>query len=167
MSEQTSVTAPATAADVMRPPLTTVEQQGHVAAAAYLMKHAGATALMVLDAQTDQPIGIITEADIAHAVADGKDVNSARIYEQMTTRPIVIKTTTSVRDAAKVMTSGRFRHLPVVGDAGLVGIVDITDVCRALLEPDVSGTPETVAGVPRECPQLAATSRPEGFSPCP
>jgi len=130
-----------TAADVMRPPLTTVEQQGHVAAAAYLMKHAGATALMVLDAWTDQPIGIITEADIAHAVADGRDVNSVRIYELMTTRPTVIKTTTSVRDAAKVMTSGHFRHLPVVGDAGLVGIVDITDVCLALLETEVLPPP--------------------------
>jgi CBS domain-containing protein len=135
MSEQTNVAAPATAADVMRPPLTTVEQQGHVAAAAYLMKHAGTTALMVLDTQTDQPIGIITEADIVHAVADGKDVNSTRISELMTTGPTIIKTTTSVCDAAKVMTSGHFRHLPVVGDAGLVGIVDITDVCRALLEP--------------------------------
>jgi CBS domain-containing protein len=56
----------------MRSPLTTVEQQGHVAAAAYLMKHAGETALMVLDTQTDQPIGIITEADVAHPVADGR-----------------------------------------------------------------------------------------------
>jgi CBS domain-containing protein len=36
------------------------------------------------------------------------------------------------------MMNGHFRHLPVVGDAGLVGMVDITDVCRALLEPDVS-----------------------------
>ena len=35
------------------------------------------------------------------------------------------------------MTNGHFRHLPVVGDEGLVGIVDITDVCRALLEPGV------------------------------
>jgi CBS domain-containing protein len=108
-----------------------------VAAAAYLMKHAGTTALMVLDTQADQPAGIITEADIAHAVADGKDVNSTRIYELMTTRPTVITTTTSVRDAAKVMTSSHFRHLPVVGDAGLVGIVDITDVCLALLETDL------------------------------
>ncbi len=136
MSQQTS-----TATDVMRPPLTTVEQQAHVAAAAYLMKHAGTTALMVLDAQANQPIGIITEADIAHAVADGKDVNSTRIYEVMTTRPTVISTTTSVRDAAKVMTSGHFRHLPVTGEAGLVGIVDITDVCLALLETDVSPPP--------------------------
>jgi CBS domain-containing protein len=52
----------------------------------------------------------------------------------MTTRPTVISATASIRDAAKVMTSGRFRHLPVTGDAGLVGIVDITDVCRALLD---------------------------------
>ena len=141
MPEQTSVAAPAIAADLMRLPLTTVEQQAHVAAAAYLMKHAGTTALMVLDPQTGQPVGIITEADVAHAVADGKDVNSTRIHEVMTTRPTVINTTTTVRDTAKVMTSGHFRHLPLVGDTGLVGIVDITDVCLALLDPNVSGPP--------------------------
>jgi CBS domain-containing protein len=81
----------------MRPPLTTVEQ---AAAAAHLMKHAGATALLVLDGHTDQPIGIITQADITRAVADRKDVNRVRIYDLMTTRPTVISTTTSVRDAA-------------------------------------------------------------------
>ena len=43
------------------------------------------------------------------------------------------------------MTSKRFRHLPVMGDAGLAGIVDITDVCRALLEADVSGPPVETA----------------------
>ena len=47
------------------------------AAAAYLMKRAGATALIVTKMPTGQPIGIITQADIARAVADGKDVNSA------------------------------------------------------------------------------------------
>ena len=144
MSEHTNVAA-ATAADIMRPPLTTVNQNDHVAAAAYLMKHAGTTALVVLDAQADRPAGIITEADIAHAVADGKDVNSTRIYEVMTARPTVINTMTSVRDAARVMTSGHFRHLPVTGDAGLVGIVDITDVCLALLEPDVPQPPTGTA----------------------
>ena len=68
-------------------------------------------------------------------------MNSTRIHALMTARPTVINATTSVRDAAKAMTSGHFRHLPVVGDAGLVGIVDITDVCRALLDSDVSQPP--------------------------
>ena len=127
-----SQAAAATVADVMRPPLTTVNQHDHVAAAAYLMKHAGTTALMVVDAQTGQPAGIITEADITHAIADGKDVNDIWVDAVMTTRPAVI-TTTSIRDAAKIMTARHFRHLPVAGDAGLLGVVDIIDVCRALI----------------------------------
>jgi hypothetical protein len=36
-----------------------------------------------------------------------------------------------------------FRHLPVFGDAGLVGMLDITDVCRALIDPDLSQRPTT------------------------
>ena len=125
---------PATVADVMRPPVTAVEQNDHVAGAAYLMKRAGATALVVTRAQTLEPVGIITEADISHLVADGKNPNDVRIYQLMTARPTVVGTATSIRDAARVMTSGRFRHLPVTGGPGLVGIVDITDICRALLE---------------------------------
>src|SRR6516165_3939784 len=84
--------APATVADIMRPPVTTVEQNDHLAAAAYLMKRADATALIVTQAQTGQPIGIITEADISHAVADGKNPNDVRIYQLMTARPTVVST---------------------------------------------------------------------------
>jgi signal-transduction protein with cAMP-binding, CBS, and nucleotidyltransferase domain len=122
----------ATVADVMRAPLTTVSQHDHVAAAAYLMKHAGATALMVVHAQTGQPVGIITQADVARAIADGKDVNDVWVDAVMTTRPALI-TATSIHHAAKIMTTRHFRHLPVAGDAGLLGVVDITDVCRALI----------------------------------
>ena len=109
----------------MQPPVTTVEKNDHVAAAAYVMKRANATALIVTQAQTGQPIGIITDADVSRAVADGKNPNDVRIYELMTANPTVVNTTTSIRDAAEVMASRRFRHLPVVGDADLVGIVTL------------------------------------------
>jgi len=33
-----------------------------------------------------------------------------------------------------MMTTRHFRHLPVAGDAGLVGVLDIIDVCRALID---------------------------------
>jgi CBS domain-containing protein len=125
----------------MHPPVTAVDQNDHLAAAAYLMKRADATALIIMQAQSGQAVGIITEADVSHAVADGKNPNDVRIYQVMTASPTVVNTTTSIRDAAEVMTSRRFRHLPVMGDSGLVGIVDITDVCRALLEADPSGPP--------------------------
>jgi CBS domain-containing protein len=113
---------------------TTVEQQAHLAAAAYLMRHAGATALVVLDDEkTKRPIGLITEADIVHAVADGKDLNDVRIRDVMTERLTFRNATTSIRDAAETMMTGHFRHLPVVDDTGLIGMVGIEDLCRALL----------------------------------
>jgi CBS domain-containing protein len=121
-----------TVADVMRTPPTTVQQHDHAAAAAYLMKHAGTTALMVVDARTGQPTGIITQADIARAFADGNDVNDVWVDAVMTTRP-ALTTTTSIRDAAQIMTTSHFRHLPVAGHAGLIGMADLTDVCRALI----------------------------------
>ena len=125
--------AGATVADLMRLPLATVSPYDHAAAAAYLMKHAGATAIMVTDARTTLPVGIITEADIARAIADGKDVNDVRVHAVMTTRPAILSTT-SIRDAATTMTAGQFRHLPVTGDAGLLGVVDIIDVCQVLID---------------------------------
>ena len=150
-AQQPSSQAPqatATVADIMRPPVTTVQQNDHAAAAAYLMKHAGASALVVLDTQTDKPMGIVTETDITHAVADGKNLNDVRIRELMTVGPAVIGPMTSIRDAAMAMASGRFRHLPVVGDDAVIGMVDITDVCRALLDIDIT---QLIGGVRLPC----------------
>ena len=124
--------AAATVADVMRPPLTTVIPHDHVTAAAYLMRHAGTTPLMVVDAQAGHPVGIITETDIAHAIADGKDINDVWAGAVATIRP-ALTTSTSISDAAQIMTARHYRHLPVTGGTGLLGVVDIIDVCQALI----------------------------------
>ena len=135
-SSRSHAPATATAADVMRPALTTVEASAHLAAAAYLMSHAGETALVVIDEeQARRPIGLVTDADISLAVADGKDVNVVRIRDLMTAEPIVVAPSTTIREVARSMVTGQLRHLPVVSDVGLVGIIDIGDVCRVLLDP--------------------------------
>ena len=126
--------SPATVAEIMEPALTTARRTDHIAAAAYLMKHAGTTALVILDAATDQPIGIVTDTDVAHVVADGKNVNEVRISDVMTPDPTVVGTATSLREAAEFMMDGHFRHLPVVDNSRLAGIVDISTICRALLD---------------------------------
>jgi len=128
-----------TVADVMRPPATVVDTD-HAAAAAYLMRHARSGALLVLDTwHTGLPVGIITEADIARAVADGKDVNEVRVHQLMTVRPAVISAAASIRDAAKTMLASGLRQAPVAdgdltGGAGWIGIVDIADLCGALAD---------------------------------
>ena len=125
------------AGDVMRPALTAVEPGDHCAAAAYLMVHTGMTSLVVItDEEVRKPVGIITEADIVKAVAGGKNLNDVRISALMTSRPAVVKKSVSLVEAARTMVTGHFRHLPVVGDDGsLMGMVDILDICGALLGP--------------------------------
>jgi CBS domain-containing protein len=126
---------PATAGDVMRPALTAVAPNDHVAAAAYLMKRADATSIVVIDDEkARKPVGLITEADIVRAVADGKNLNEIRILALMTPDPAVIRTTAGIREAARIMVGGHFRHLPVTDDSGsLQGMADILDICDALL----------------------------------
>ena len=61
---------------------TTVGQYDHVAAARYLMRRAGTTALTVLDGQqSNEPIGCVTETDVAAALTQGKDLNETRIRD--------------------------------------------------------------------------------------
>jgi CBS domain-containing protein len=123
----------------MRPPVTTVERDAHLAAAAYLMKHAGDTAVVVTtDDESRRPIGIITETDITQAVADGKSLDDSRMNELMGSEPLTAPPGMTVNDAAALMLNAGIRHLPVVDDGRLVGIVDISDACRALLAAAVS-----------------------------
>jgi CBS domain-containing protein len=121
-------------AEVMERATTTAQLHDHVAAAAYLMKHAGTTTLVVLSAPTGEIAGIVTDVDVANVVADGKDVNQVRIEEVMKPEPAVVGRDASVEEAAELMVARHVRQLPVVDDAGSVmGIVDIAAVCRCLL----------------------------------
>src|SRR4051812_5578989 len=123
-----------TVADVMRPAVTSIERYAHLAAAAYLMRQANDTALVVIDdAERRVPIAIITDTDIAQAVADSKDVNNVRVSDLVGRVPITIPPDTSLRDAADLMVTSSIRHLPVVDGDRLVGMVDISDACRGLM----------------------------------
>jgi CBS domain-containing protein len=119
----------------MRPAATTVELHAHVAAAAYLMRAADASALVIIsDDESHAPLAIFTDSDIARVVADGRDVNDTRISDLVGTTPLVTDGATSISDAADYMLRTGADHLPVVDDGRLVGILGMRDVCKALLD---------------------------------
>jgi CBS domain-containing protein len=134
-SAETQDGRPHTVHDVMRSAVTTVERHSHLAAAAYLMHRANASAVVVTsDDEAHAPIAVITEADIIRVVADGRDANSVRIEEMIGPEPVTVPQDTPVTAAAQLMMSHRIRDLPVTDKGRLIGMVDITDACRALLE---------------------------------
>ena len=118
----------------MRSATTTIEPDSHVASAAFLMKRAHDSALVVTSGDGRLPIAVITDADVSQAVADGRDLNDTRINELHLGRPAVVHPGTSVAEAAEQMLALSLMHLPVTDDGELVGLVDMAAVCRALLD---------------------------------
>jgi CBS domain-containing protein len=79
--------------------------------------------------------GIVSERDIVRAVArHGGDGLSKPAREWMTEKVITCSLEDTINQVMQTMTSGRFRHLPVVEDGKLAGIVSIGDVVKQRIE---------------------------------
>jgi CBS domain-containing protein len=75
--------------------------------------------------------GILSERDIVRAVANaGPDALKDPISQHMTTNVITCEETDLIGDVMEEMTKGRFRHLPVVKDGKLAGMISIGDVVK-------------------------------------
>ena len=96
--------------------------------------------LLVVAEGSERLIGIITERDILKAAAQGLDLGATHVHEVMGKEPVTVHPSTSLRQAAQIMAERWIRHLPVVENSRLVGIVsqrDLTGVLAgALNEPD-------------------------------
>lgn len=78
--------------------------------------------------------GIISERDIVRDLGvTGASCLSKAVSELMTADVKTVTSEVDTRTAAKIMTQGRFRHLPVVDDGKLVGVISIGDVVNARL----------------------------------
>ena len=80
-------------------------------------------------------VGICTDRDLARALAEDCDVDEP-ISIYMTSSPDTVGPEVRVADAASWMLETGYRHLPVVEDGELLGIVDIRDVLWALIPKD-------------------------------
>ncbi|MCX7324811.1 MAG: CBS domain-containing protein [Hyphomicrobiales bacterium] len=80
-------------------------------------------------------LGILSERDIVRALAQ----NGANALDEPVSRRMTAKVTTcsaalSIESAMEIMTTGKFRHLPVVQDGRLAGIISIGDVVKRHIE---------------------------------
>ena len=77
-------------------------------------------------------VGIVTERDIVNAVADGADVATSPVRTWMTPDPDSLTPDVEVSAAAEWLLATGYRHLPVVENRALIGIVSIKDVLWAI-----------------------------------
>jgi CBS domain-containing protein len=79
--------------------------------------------------------GILSERDIVHALADhGEGLSDVTVGDLMTPAVTVCSPDDHVDDVMRQMSGGRFRHVPVVDNGKLAGIISIGDVVRARID---------------------------------
>lgn len=95
----------------------------------------------VVVTQDRKVLGIISERDIVKAIArSGAHALTAPVRDVMTSRVITCGLNDSIDELMDSMTMGRFRHLPVIEDGELVGIVSIGDVVKHRIAETVMET---------------------------
>jgi CBS domain-containing protein len=87
-------------------------------------------AIVVVDARGEL-VGIVSERDIIRALSEsGPDCLERSVGDIMTRKVVTCQETDTLDELMAMMTQRRFRHLPVVTDGELVGIVSIGDVVK-------------------------------------
>ena len=117
----------ATIREVMSTELVTVAREATVAEAATVMggSHVGAALVLHPDGSL---AGIFTERDILRALASDFDAAGHVVEQWMSGEPRTIAPAADVREALEMMLEEGFRHLPVLDDGRLVGVVSIRDL---------------------------------------
>ena len=101
--------------------------------AARLMKQRKVGALMVVE--NDKLVGVFTERDgLFRVLAEGLSGDSTPLSAVMTTNPQTIGPNAGFTEALQMMHEGRYRHLPVVEDGRVIGIVSVRDALGPELE---------------------------------
>jgi len=98
---------------------------------AMLATHVGAVGVV----EGRRLTGIITERDVLSAVADGVDPVSEIVRDWMTADPDVFSPEAQVREAAEWLLETGYRHMPIMEDGELLGIVSIKDILWAIASP--------------------------------
>jgi CBS domain-containing protein len=115
--------------DVMTQVVLTAESGMTIAEVASLMAQRQVGSALVLDG--DRLIGIFTERDIVKALSQDSAAVRQAIEHWMTRSPQTISGEATANEALGSMVDGGFRHLPVVDDDRIVGVISMRDLSRA------------------------------------
>jgi len=104
-----------------------------VSGAARLMKQHNIGAIMVVE--DDKLVGVFTERDgLFRVLAEGRSADATAVSEVMTRNPQTIAPENPFTTALHLMHEGHYRHLPVVDDGRVIGIVSVRDALGPELE---------------------------------
>jgi CBS domain-containing protein len=111
----------------------TINSQANLKAAANVMHDRRIAALVVLSDR--KVVGVVSERDIVSALAqNGPSAGAIRLKDVLGRRLVWITSAETIKQAMSLMTHGHLRHLPVIDEGELKGIVSLGDIVKYRLE---------------------------------
>ncbi|MGH3442234.1 MAG: CBS domain-containing protein [Nitriliruptorales bacterium] len=117
--------------ELISQPALSVERHEPIARAAATMYDKRVGSLVIVEDAGDLA-GIFTERDLVRACAAGVDTHASTVGNWMTEDPVTVPADTEVAAALQLMIDNDFRHLPILGEGGMVGVVSMRELTRAL-----------------------------------
>lgn len=132
--EEEKILIPIKAEEVMITEVVIVDENVSAKKAAEIMAQEGASAIIVT--VEGKAKGILTERDILkRLVVEDRNSRKTEVKEIMSSPLVTIGPNTDLEEAARIMFEKKIKHLPVIHEKRLIGLVSLQDICK--LQPEV------------------------------
>jgi CBS domain-containing protein len=139
------------AEDVMATEVLTLDEEMSVKEAADIMAKEGFSYAIIT--KKGSAIGIMTERDILkRIVAEDKNAKKTKVKDIMSSPLVKIERGTDLEKASRLMFEKQIKNLPVVENNRLVGLVNLTDICR--VQPEILRVLKQVMAPPKNIKKI-------------
>jgi CBS domain-containing protein len=139
------------AEDVMATEVLTLDEEMSVKEAADIMAKEGFSYAIIT--KKGSAIGIMTERDILkRIVAEDKNAKKTKVKDIMSSPLVQIERSTDLEKASRLMFEKQIKNLPVVENNRLVGLVNLTDICR--VQPEILRVLKQVMAPPKNIKKI-------------
>ena len=123
--------------DIMHTDVKTTEPTDTFDRVAHVLRENGISSVVVVE--NGELAGIVTERDLVNLVADGGDPKTTTVADRMSRDLDTVDPKTDIAEAADHMARLKIRHLPVLQDGDLAGIISIRDLTNWAVRELTSG----------------------------
>jgi citrate synthase len=138
-----------TVGDIMSHPVVTAEPSETIAGVGGRMREHRVGSVIVVDGR--RPVGILTERDMVRFAASGADASTAKVSEWMTEHPDTVSPDEEVAAAYLSLAEHGYRHIPVVANGEVAGIVSMRDIMKVAqirpVDTHLTDAPKGLEGV--------------------
>ena len=119
---------------LIKRPCITLDENSSITNLVYILNKNKVGCVVVTALNTNYPVGIVSERDLVRNYEKIFNDNKIKVKDVMTKNIIFCNKNTSSKELMKIMSENKIRHIPIIEQKKLLGIVSIGDVVNRIIE---------------------------------